>query len=184
MHARPEQPSRGPSGNLPGTSKDASKDLPRIPRQGLSAFRCPRCDEALASGNWRGPLEHPETRIVAGREVGSGGSWMSPPLRRDPSRPGRIRPDQEALRCDPPEQGGDRASPHHRSARREGGRRAAGQAWGLLNRILRGLYRLVKEPYYMFPVGVLFGLGFDTATEVLLIGISVTIGVSTTIPPG
>ncbi len=53
---------------------------------------------------------------------------------------------------------------------------------GMLNRIFRSLYRLVKEPFYMFPVGVLFGLGFDTATEVLLVAISVGIGVSLTIP--
>jgi high-affinity nickel-transport protein len=40
---------------------------------------------------------------------------------------------------------------------------------GLLNRVLRGVTRLVSRPWQMYPVGLLFGLGFDTATEVSLL---------------
>jgi high-affinity nickel-transport protein len=40
---------------------------------------------------------------------------------------------------------------------------------GLMNRIYGGVTRMVKEPWQMYPVGVLFGLGFDTATEVALL---------------
>ncbi|KIU16318.1 HoxN/HupN/NixA family nickel/cobalt transporter [Mycolicibacterium llatzerense] len=40
---------------------------------------------------------------------------------------------------------------------------------GLLNRIFGGLMKSITKPRQMFPVGVLFGLGFDTATEVALL---------------
>ena len=40
---------------------------------------------------------------------------------------------------------------------------------GLMNRILGPLARRVDTPWKMYPVGVLFGLGFDTATEVALL---------------
>ena len=43
---------------------------------------------------------------------------------------------------------------------------------GLLGRLFRGLFRLVNHSWQMYPIGVLFGLGFDTATEVGLLGIS------------
>ena len=40
---------------------------------------------------------------------------------------------------------------------------------GLMNRYLGRLTRTVTKPRQMYPVGVLFGLGFDTATEVALL---------------
>jgi high-affinity nickel-transport protein len=43
---------------------------------------------------------------------------------------------------------------------------------GFFGRIFRGLFRLVEHSWHMYPIGVLFGLGFDTATEVGLLGIS------------
>ncbi|MCW5315053.1 HoxN/HupN/NixA family nickel/cobalt transporter [Nostoc sp. KVJ3] len=43
---------------------------------------------------------------------------------------------------------------------------------GLLGRIFRPLFRLIDSSWQMFPLGFLFGLGFDTATEVALLGIS------------
>ena len=43
---------------------------------------------------------------------------------------------------------------------------------GMLGRIFRPLFRMVSRPWHMYPIGVLFGLGFDTATEVALLGIS------------
>jgi high-affinity nickel-transport protein len=45
---------------------------------------------------------------------------------------------------------------------------------GFFGRIFRGLFRLVDHSWQMYPVGFLFGLGFDTATEVGLLGISAT----------
>ncbi len=43
---------------------------------------------------------------------------------------------------------------------------------GLMNRYFGGLARRVDAPWKIYPVGVLFGLGFDTATEVALLVIS------------
>ncbi|MDT7622741.1 MAG: nickel/cobalt transporter (NiCoT) family protein [Pseudonocardiales bacterium] len=40
---------------------------------------------------------------------------------------------------------------------------------GFMNRFLNGLTKSVRKPWHIYPVGVLFGLGFDTATEVGLL---------------
>ena len=40
---------------------------------------------------------------------------------------------------------------------------------GLLNRLLGRFTRSVRKPRHMYPVGLLFGLGFDTASEVSLL---------------
>ncbi|MDP4594684.1 MAG: HoxN/HupN/NixA family nickel/cobalt transporter, partial [Beijerinckiaceae bacterium] len=37
---------------------------------------------------------------------------------------------------------------------------------GVLARILRPLFRLISRPWHMYPLGLLFGLGFDTATSI------------------
>lgn len=52
---------------------------------------------------------------------------------------------------------------------------------GFLARILRPVMRRIKHPAQMFPVGVLFGLGFDTATEVALLTLAGT-GASAGLP--
>jgi high-affinity nickel-transport protein len=43
---------------------------------------------------------------------------------------------------------------------------------GLLARLFRPAFGLIRRSWHMFPLGFLFGLGFDTATEVGLLGIS------------
>ena len=43
---------------------------------------------------------------------------------------------------------------------------------GFFGRIFQNLFRLIGHSWQMYPVGFLFGLGFDTATEVGLLGIS------------
>jgi high-affinity nickel-transport protein len=40
---------------------------------------------------------------------------------------------------------------------------------GLMNRFFGGYAKRIDTPWKMYPVGVLFGLGFDTATEVALL---------------
>jgi high-affinity nickel-transport protein len=45
---------------------------------------------------------------------------------------------------------------------------------GLLARLFRRFFRLVETSWHMYPLGILFGLGFDTATEIGLLGISAT----------
>ncbi|MDE1187995.1 MAG: HoxN/HupN/NixA family nickel/cobalt transporter [Pantoea sp.] len=43
---------------------------------------------------------------------------------------------------------------------------------GLLARLFRPLFRLVSRSWHLFPIGFLFGIGFDTATEIALFGLS------------
>lgn len=43
---------------------------------------------------------------------------------------------------------------------------------GLLGRLFAGSFRMISHSWQLFPVGVLFGLGFDTATEIGVLGIS------------
>jgi nickel/cobalt transporter (NiCoT) family protein len=43
---------------------------------------------------------------------------------------------------------------------------------GLLGRLFRPMFRFVARSWHMYPLGLLFGLGFDTATEIGLLGIS------------
>jgi len=45
---------------------------------------------------------------------------------------------------------------------------------GFFGRLFRNLFRLIEHSWQMYFVGFLFGLGFDTATEVGLLGISAT----------
>jgi high-affinity nickel-transport protein len=47
---------------------------------------------------------------------------------------------------------------------------------GFMNRFLGRLTRSVNKPAQMYPIGVLFGLGFDTATEVALLVIAGSAG--------
>jgi len=45
-------------------------------------------------------------------------------------------------------------------------------AGGILTRVFGRLFKLVRHSWQMYPVGFLFGLGFDTASEVALLAIS------------
>jgi nickel/cobalt transporter (NiCoT) family protein len=45
---------------------------------------------------------------------------------------------------------------------------------GFIARLFRPLFRLVTRSWHMYPIGFLFGLGFDTATEISLLGIAAT----------
>nr|WP_321983545.1 HoxN/HupN/NixA family nickel/cobalt transporter [uncultured Lichenicoccus sp.] len=45
---------------------------------------------------------------------------------------------------------------------------------GLVARLLRPLFRLVRRSWHMLLIGFLFGLGFDTATEVSLLTVAAT----------
>jgi nickel/cobalt transporter (NiCoT) family protein len=47
---------------------------------------------------------------------------------------------------------------------------------GLMNRLFGKRLNKIKQPWQMYPVGVLFGLGFDTATEVALLVIAGSAG--------
>jgi len=43
---------------------------------------------------------------------------------------------------------------------------------GFLSRLFRPMFNLIRTSWHMYPLGILFGLGFDTATEIGLLGIS------------
>ena len=43
---------------------------------------------------------------------------------------------------------------------------------GFLARLFRPMFRMIRSSWHMYPLGFLFGLGFDTATEIGLLGIS------------
>jgi high-affinity nickel-transport protein len=45
---------------------------------------------------------------------------------------------------------------------------------GFFTRLFRPLFRVVSRSWHLYPIGFLFGLGFDTATEIGLLGISAT----------
>jgi high-affinity nickel-transport protein len=47
---------------------------------------------------------------------------------------------------------------------------------GLLARLLRPALQLIRKSWHMYPLGILFGLGFDTASEVALLGLAATSG--------
>jgi high-affinity nickel-transport protein len=52
---------------------------------------------------------------------------------------------------------------------------------GLMARLLGRFMRSLREPWQMYPLGILFGLGFDTATEVALLVLAGT-GAATGLP--
>ncbi len=43
---------------------------------------------------------------------------------------------------------------------------------GFLSRIFRPMFHMITRSWHMYPLGLLFGVGFDTATEIGLLGIS------------
>jgi high-affinity nickel-transport protein len=47
-------------------------------------------------------------------------------------------------------------------------------AGGLIGRLFKPIFARIARPWHMYLLGLLFGLGFDTATEVALLGISAT----------
>lgn len=53
---------------------------------------------------------------------------------------------------------------------------------GFLNRYFGRFFRMVERPRQIYPIGVLFGLGFDTASEIAFISLSVTVGITATVP--
>jgi len=53
---------------------------------------------------------------------------------------------------------------------------AAGQlafeGGGILSRVFKRVFNVVDRPWKMLPLGMLFGLGFDTSSEIALLGIA------------
>jgi high-affinity nickel-transport protein len=53
---------------------------------------------------------------------------------------------------------------------------------GALNRLYGRATRAIKKPWQMYPLGLLFGLGFDTATEIALLATAGAAAASSGIP--
>lgn len=53
---------------------------------------------------------------------------------------------------------------------------------GLMGRFFSFLYKKINKSYQMYPIGFLFGLGFDTATEVAVLGISAALAKNSHLP--
>lgn len=53
---------------------------------------------------------------------------------------------------------------------------------GFLTRFFRLLFRNINQSWQMYPLGILFGLGFDTATEIAILGMSASLATSTDFP--
>lgn len=49
---------------------------------------------------------------------------------------------------------------------------------GFMNRYFGRLFRVIDRPSQMYPVGLLFGLGFDTASEIFLLAITAVIALA------
>ncbi|EOD47792.1 putative high affinity nickel transport protein nic1 protein [Neofusicoccum parvum UCRNP2] len=58
----------------------------------------------------------------------------------------------------------------HPSDEQEGGFKIHGA--GCLFNVFKGMFKMIDRPWKMYPLGVLFGLGFDTSSEIALLGIS------------
>jgi len=43
---------------------------------------------------------------------------------------------------------------------------------GVMARVFRKVFKMVDRPWKMLPLGVLFGLGFDTSSEIAILGIA------------
>jgi len=53
---------------------------------------------------------------------------------------------------------------------------------GFISRFAKPLFNMISESWNMYPIGVLFGLGFDTASEVALLAISAGVASSSRVP--
>lgn len=55
----------------------------------------------------------------------------------------------------------------------DGGEMGLGfEGGGIMMRVLRRVFKVIDRPWKMYPLGVLFGLGFDTSSEIAVLGIA------------
>ena len=43
---------------------------------------------------------------------------------------------------------------------------------GVLIRVFKRVFKLIDRPWKMYPLGILFGMGFDTSSEIAVLGIA------------
>jgi high-affinity nickel-transport protein len=51
---------------------------------------------------------------------------------------------------------------------------------GIMVRLFKKIFKLIDRPWKMYPLGVLFGLGFDTSSEIAVLGIASIQGIKGT----
>jgi nickel/cobalt transporter (NiCoT) family protein len=51
---------------------------------------------------------------------------------------------------------------------------------GIMVRLFKRIFKLIDRPWKMYPLGVLFGLGFDTSSEIAVLGIASIQGIQGT----
>jgi high-affinity nickel-transport protein len=54
---------------------------------------------------------------------------------------------------------------------------------GFMGRFFKRFFNMMNESWHMYPLGFLFGLGFDTASEIILLGITAGVAVNANAPP-
>src|SRR5437588_3181294 len=54
---------------------------------------------------------------------------------------------------------------------------------GFMGRFFKRFFNMINESWHMYPLGFLFGLGFDTASEIVLLGITAGVAVNANAPP-
>lgn len=62
----------------------------------------------------------------------------------------------------------------------EGEKEALDFGGGIIMRCLTRVFKFIDRPWKMYPLGVLFGLGFDTSSEIAVLGIASVQGASGT----
>lgn len=66
--------------------------------------------------------------------------------------------------------------PHHEAGDGDGDDQAVAnlqlEGAGFMANLFRKVFRIVDRPWKMYPLGVLFGLGFDTSSEIAILGIA------------
>lgn len=84
--------------------------------------------------------------------------------------PSKKLDDEEASIADSIE--ADKAQKKNAATPKEYEEQAGLPAMSCIGRIGRPMFKLINRPWKMYPIGVLFGIGFDTASEISLLGIS------------
>jgi nickel/cobalt transporter (NiCoT) family protein len=61
-----------------------------------------------------------------------------------------------------------------------GDRELSFEGGGIMVRLFKRIFKLIDRPWKMYPLGVLFGLGFDTSSEIAVLGIASIQGIKGT----
>lgn len=84
-----------------------------------------------------------------------------------------LRRDREArLRGEASDGNGGEEAADAAGAEAESAGQLSLEGAGFMANVFRKLFRIVDRPWKMYPLGVMFGLGFDTSSEIAILGIA------------